>query len=83
MPANPWNVAYRRHSRVIKPTYNDPYAMKSGLANYAFLDGHVETLAYTDTWKPIGPNPLGIPNAKNAKTMWQVTGWVAGQPQQD
>jgi prepilin-type N-terminal cleavage/methylation domain-containing protein/prepilin-type processing-associated H-X9-DG protein len=80
MPGNPWNIAYRRHSRVIKAKQDDPYAMKSGLANYAFLDGHVETMAYTDTWKPIGPNPLGIPNAKNAKTMWQVAGWVLTTP---
>jgi prepilin-type processing-associated H-X9-DG protein len=55
--------------------------MKAGLANYAFMDGQVETLAYTDTWKPIGPNPLG--GTKNAKTMWQVAGWIQGLPQQD
>ena len=83
MPTNPWNVAYRRHSRVLKAKQDDPYAMKSGQANYAFMDGHVETLAYTDTWKPIGPNPLGVPNAQNHKTMWQVAGWTAGLPQQN
>ena len=52
-------------------------------ANYAFMDGHVETIAYSDTWKPIGPNPLGVPNAQNHKTMWQVAGWTAGLPQQN
>ncbi|HYO11063.1 MAG TPA: prepilin-type N-terminal cleavage/methylation domain-containing protein [Tepidisphaeraceae bacterium] len=83
MPANPWNVAYRRHSRSLKPTYNDPYAMKSALANYAFLDGHVETLTYTETWAPIGPNPLNPATGKNPKTRWQVTGWTKGLPQQD
>jgi prepilin-type N-terminal cleavage/methylation domain-containing protein/prepilin-type processing-associated H-X9-DG protein len=81
MPTNPWNVAYRRHSRSLKPTYNDPYAMKSAQANYAFMDGHVDTLTYTETWRPIGPNPIG--GTKNAKTMWQVAGWTKGLPQQD
>jgi prepilin-type processing-associated H-X9-DG protein len=80
MPKNPWNVAYRRHSRSVKPTYDDPHAMKSALANYGFLDGHVETLTYDETWKPIGPSPLG---GKNPKTPWQITGWVKGLPQQD
>jgi prepilin-type N-terminal cleavage/methylation domain-containing protein/prepilin-type processing-associated H-X9-DG protein len=80
MPGNPWNVAYRRHSRVLKTTYNDPQGMKAGLANYAFMDGHVETMTFPDTWKPIGPNPFG---GTNPKTAWQVTGWVDGLPQQN
>jgi prepilin-type processing-associated H-X9-DG protein len=80
MSTNPWNVAYRRHSRSLKQTYNDPYALKSALANYAFMDGHAETLTYNETWKPIGPNPRG---GTNPMTPWQVTGWIKGLPQQD
>jgi prepilin-type N-terminal cleavage/methylation domain-containing protein/prepilin-type processing-associated H-X9-DG protein len=73
MPANPWNVAFRRHSQ--KQTTSstpDATALKVGQANYAFLDGHVETLRYDQTWTPLG----------GAKTMWQVTGFVKGLPQQ-
>ena len=81
MPTNPWNVAYRRHSRSLKQTYNDPYALKSAQANYAFLDGHVETMTYAETWQPIGANPLG--GTKNNKTPWQLIGWTVGLPQQD
>jgi prepilin-type processing-associated H-X9-DG protein len=80
MPGNPWNIAYRRHGRVLKNVYNDPQALKTGMANYAFMDGHVEAMAYPETWKPIGPNPFG---GTNPKTPWQVTGWIKGLPQQD
>jgi prepilin-type N-terminal cleavage/methylation domain-containing protein/prepilin-type processing-associated H-X9-DG protein len=80
MATNPWNVAFRRHSRAYGKQ-NDPVALKTGRANYAFLDGHVETMAYVDTWKPIGPNPLG--GTTYHKTMWQVAGWTKGLPQQN
>ena len=43
--------------------------------------GHVETMAYVDTWKPIGPNPLG--GTTYHQTMWQVAGWTKGLPQQN
>jgi prepilin-type N-terminal cleavage/methylation domain-containing protein/prepilin-type processing-associated H-X9-DG protein len=71
MPGNAWNVAYRRHSRDLAPP-NSPESLKRGQANYAFLDGHVEQLAYVDTWQPVGGN----------KKPWQVTGFVSGLPQQ-
>jgi prepilin-type processing-associated H-X9-DG protein len=65
---NPWNVAFRRHS-VALGRYNDAAALKKGQANYAFMDGHVETLAWEETWVSLGEK----------KTPWQVTGfgpWV-------
>ena len=65
---NPWNVAYRRHSHTLG-FWSDPKALKNGRANYAFLDGHVETLTWNETWVSLG----------DKKTPWQVTGfgpWV-------
>ncbi len=43
-----------------------------GKANYAFLDGHAETLAYAQTWQPIG-SPLSVGGYKvyEAPTMWR------------
>jgi prepilin-type processing-associated H-X9-DG protein/prepilin-type N-terminal cleavage/methylation domain-containing protein len=79
MPINAWNVAYRRHSRDNLPI-NSAASLKRGLANYAFLDGHVETLAFSDTWAPVGANPFG---GTNPKTPWQIYGWVSGLPQQN
>ena len=65
---NPWNVAFRRHSQTMG-RWDDARALKNGQANYAFMDGHVETLTWGDTWKSLG----------DKKTPWQVTGfgpWV-------
>jgi prepilin-type N-terminal cleavage/methylation domain-containing protein/prepilin-type processing-associated H-X9-DG protein len=65
---NPWNVAFRRHSQTIG-SWNSAVSLKNGQANYAFMDGHVETLAWPDTWKSLGEK----------KTPWQVIGfgpWV-------
>ncbi|WP_428937556.1 type II secretion system protein [Fontivita pretiosa] len=62
-PTNAWNIAYRRHSRTLD-RINDPTGLKRGLANYAFADGHVETLTWTETWKSLG----------DGKVPWQVTG---------
>jgi prepilin-type processing-associated H-X9-DG protein len=69
---NPYNVAFRRHSR----QFNGPWdnlsaserdrARRTGLANYAFMDGHVETLTFPDTWQSVG----------DGKTAWQVTGFL-------
>jgi prepilin-type N-terminal cleavage/methylation domain-containing protein/prepilin-type processing-associated H-X9-DG protein len=70
--ANPYNVAFRRHSR----QFNGPWdtlpgpervrAVQQGQTNYAFMDGHIETLRFPDTWKSVG----------GTKTPWQVTGFV-------
>ncbi len=68
---NPWNLAFRRHSRNLAATMSDE-AMKKGLANYAFADGHVETLTFNETWVSLGQN----------KTPWQVTNFVRGMPNQ-
>jgi prepilin-type processing-associated H-X9-DG protein len=71
LPQNPWNIAFRRHSRNYAATMSDE-AMKKGLANYAFADGHVETLTYKETWVSLGEN----------KTPWQVTNFIKGMPNQ-
>jgi prepilin-type processing-associated H-X9-DG protein len=77
--SNPYNVSFRRHSRQFNggwdtlPQAERLRAIKQGLANYAFMDGHVDTMTFPDTWKSAGGN----------KTAWQVTGFVprvAGNP---
>lgn len=68
---NPWNLAFRRHSRNMSNTMSED-AMKKGLANYAFADGHVETLTFNQTWESVGDN----------KTMWQVANFIKGMPNQ-
>lgn len=65
---NPWNVAYRRHSRTFG-SWDSATSLQRGLANYAFLDGHVETLTWEQTWTPLG----------GGKTPWQLTGFVPGR----
>lgn len=43
-----------------------------GKSNYAFLDGHAETLAYAQTWQPIGsPVSVGGYKVYEAPTMWR------------
>jgi prepilin-type N-terminal cleavage/methylation domain-containing protein/prepilin-type processing-associated H-X9-DG protein len=70
--SNPYNVAFRRHSRQFNggwdtlPASERQRAIRTGLANYAFMDGHVETMAFPDTWRAVGGN----------KTPWQVAGFV-------
>jgi prepilin-type processing-associated H-X9-DG protein len=56
-------------------------ALKKGTANYAFLDGHVETLVWNDTWKSLGIVALnkGAGGTNLEKTPWQVTGFLDGQ----
>jgi prepilin-type processing-associated H-X9-DG protein len=82
---NPYNVAFRRHS-----PYNATWenmsqfqrdqALKKGLANYAYLDGHVDTLAWNDTWGSLGSAGFDATTSRDfEKTPWQVTGFVAGQ----
>jgi prepilin-type N-terminal cleavage/methylation domain-containing protein/prepilin-type processing-associated H-X9-DG protein len=76
-PNNPYNVAFRRHSKFTgawesMSAQARTQAIEKGMANYGFMDGHVETLVYSDTWKPLGNN----------KTPWQVTGFVPGLPNQ-
>lgn len=71
--SDPYNVAFRRHSRALG-LYNDAQAIKKGRANYAFLDGHVENLTWNDTWESLG---MAGPNLE--KTPWQLVGFVPGQ----
>jgi len=55
------NVAWNRHSGGKR-------------ANYTFADGHAESMAYDDTWVPIGPAPTGFPGA--SETFWhKITMW--------
>lgn len=68
---NPWNLAFRRHSRNLSHTMSAD-AMKKGLANYGFADGHVETLTFNQTWESLGEN----------KTPWQLANFVKGMPNQ-
>jgi prepilin-type N-terminal cleavage/methylation domain-containing protein/prepilin-type processing-associated H-X9-DG protein len=70
---NPYNVAYRRHSRSFGD-YNSAQALDKGRANYAFMDGHVETLTWNETWGSLGMEATGL-----EKTPWQVTGFLTGQ----
>jgi len=70
---NPYNIAYRRHSRAMG-NYDDKTALAKGRANYAFMDGHVETLTWHETW-----GSLGSAGTNLEKTPWQVTGFLAGQ----
>jgi prepilin-type N-terminal cleavage/methylation domain-containing protein/prepilin-type processing-associated H-X9-DG protein len=69
---NPYNVAFRRHSRQFNGGWDTlaaserQRAVRQGLANYAFMDGHVDTLSFPDTWRAVGAN----------KTPWQVAGFV-------
>jgi len=39
------NVSYKRHGGM---------TLRTGKANYAFADGHVERLGFNDTWKQLG-----------------------------
>ena len=71
--SDPYNVAYRRHSRALG-NYNDAQALAKGRANYAFMDGHVETITWKETW-----TSLGKIDATLEKTPWQVTGFLPGQ----
>jgi prepilin-type processing-associated H-X9-DG protein len=53
-----WNVAQNRHLKT--------------RSNYVFADGHVESLTWDETWKPIGPQVWpGNPNFYNKETMWR------------
>ncbi len=76
---NPYNVAFRRHSRNLGSYENETPAgraaiIQRGRANYAFMDGHVDTLTWPDTWPSLGFAAPGL-----EKTPWQVTGFLAGQ----
>jgi prepilin-type processing-associated H-X9-DG protein len=66
--SNAFNVAYRRHSQT-GGLWSSAQSLKNGRASYAFMDGHVETLSWSETWVSLG----------DKKTPWQVTGhgsWV-------
>jgi prepilin-type processing-associated H-X9-DG protein len=56
------NIAYKRHPKEMN--------------NYTFADGHGESMAWQDTWKPIGPPPaLGQQNIvtkDQGLTMWRA-----------
>ena len=57
------NMAYKRHPKELN--------------NYTFADGHGESLAWFDTWKPIGPTPPSGQDAfvkapHKGLTMWRV-----------
>jgi prepilin-type processing-associated H-X9-DG protein/prepilin-type N-terminal cleavage/methylation domain-containing protein len=71
--SDPYNIAYRRHSRALGD-YNAQQALAKGRANYAFMDGHVETLIWNETW-----GSLGMVGPNLEKTPWQVTGFLPGQ----
>ena len=56
------SIAYKRHPKELN--------------NYTFADGHGESLAWFDTWKPIGPPPVSgqdafIPAPDKGATMWR------------
>ena len=55
------NIAYKRHPKELN--------------NYTFADGHGESLAWEETWKPIGPPPAqgqGLFGAQyKGLTMWR------------
>lgn len=70
---NPFNVAYRRHSRTTG-SYADPQNISRGMANYAFMDGHVETLTWNETWQSLGYAAPGL-----ERTPWQVMAFLPGQ----
>lgn len=55
-PTNKRNIRYNQHN---------------GKANYGFVDGHVELLAWDDTWKPIGPRVLPLGYQVRQQTMWR------------
>jgi prepilin-type N-terminal cleavage/methylation domain-containing protein/prepilin-type processing-associated H-X9-DG protein len=76
---NPYNVAFRRHSKVRKSWESMSQAerdteVRQGQSNYAFMDGHVETLRWDETWQS-----LGMAGQNLEKTPWQVTGFLPGQ----
>jgi prepilin-type N-terminal cleavage/methylation domain-containing protein/prepilin-type processing-associated H-X9-DG protein len=58
------NIAYKRHPKEMN--------------NYTFADGHGETMAWFDTWKPIGPAPaagqglFGPTSEFRGITMWRA-----------
>ena len=52
-------------------------AGREGRANYGFVDGHVETLEWKETWKGIGP-PFRI--GWRNRTMWRVVYEKESQP---
>jgi prepilin-type processing-associated H-X9-DG protein len=83
---NPYNVAFRRHSRYngtweSMSQYSRDTAIRKGLANYAYMDGHVDTLGWNDTWKSLGivGGGAGAGGTDLEKTPWQVTGFLDGQ----
>jgi len=51
------HVDYKRHPKKL---------------NYVFADGHCESLAWADTWKPIGPAPAELGSRSTSRmTMWR------------
>lgn len=59
------NVAWYRHS---DPGHRDNTS--AGRANYLFQDGHVETLAWEETWVPIG-GEVDVWGVRTPLTMWR------------
>jgi prepilin-type N-terminal cleavage/methylation domain-containing protein/prepilin-type processing-associated H-X9-DG protein len=49
------NVAHERHRQLNRSNASIAERREYGQANYAFADGHVETMTWTDTWETIGP----------------------------
>jgi prepilin-type N-terminal cleavage/methylation domain-containing protein/prepilin-type processing-associated H-X9-DG protein len=83
---NPYNIAFRRHSPYTgmwerMSQYDRDQAIRKGMANYAFIDGHVETLIWNDTWQSLGivEKGKGQGGTDLEKTLWQVTGFLDGQ----
>jgi len=69
-----YNVAFDRHGKV--SNRDDVASNGSGRANYVFMDGHVKSLTWSETWTRIGPDVV-----KNGvtvtPTMWRqnFSGW--------
>jgi len=83
---NPYNIAFRRHSPYTgmwerMSQYDRDQAIRKGRANYAYVDGHVETLIWNDTWQSLGivGKGKGQGGTDLEKTPWEVTGFIDGQ----
>jgi prepilin-type N-terminal cleavage/methylation domain-containing protein/prepilin-type processing-associated H-X9-DG protein len=77
----PNNVAFNRHGpsggNLLNATPPTDGRWGSTRANYAFLDGHVETLDWTSTWKGLGPPSIVTKSAfgsttSGVPTMWRI-----------
>ncbi|MBC8136271.1 MAG: DUF1559 domain-containing protein [Fibrella sp.] len=49
----------------------DKGARNKGMSNYVFADGHVKNMAWSQTWKRLGPNKTTVDGVSVVPTLWR------------